>query len=135
MSYRIDEIEGIGPANAKKLGMAGIRSTGDLLKKCCDKNGRRQVASTTGVDESRLLRWANMADLMRVKGIGRQYAELLEASGVDTVKELRMRRPENLAASMAEVNRAKKLTRATPAVKLVRDWVDAAKAMKPLISH
>lgn len=135
MSYRIDEIEGIGPANAKKLGRAGIKSTGDLLKLCCDKGGRRRVSGETGVDESRLLRWANMADLMRIKGIGRQYAELLEASGVDTVKELQTRRPDNLARTMAEVNKQKRLTRATPAEKLVQDWVAAAKKTKPLISH
>jgi predicted flap endonuclease-1-like 5' DNA nuclease len=82
-----------------------------------------------------LLKWANMADLMRISGVGEEFSELLEAAGVDTVKELRNRNAENLAAKMAEVNAEKKLTRALPSAKTVAKWVDQAKELKPLITH
>lgn len=135
MNYAIQDIEGIGPKFGKKLAGAGIRNTNALLALCCDRKGRNQVAKETGLDAKQLLKWANMADLMRVKGIGKQFAELLEAAGVDTIKELRTRKADNLAAKMAEVNAAKKLTRQAPSVKLVTGWVEAAKSMDPLISH
>jgi len=83
MSYKIDEIEGIGPANAAKLAAANITTTDDLLDKCCTPAGRKDVAENTGVGESTILKWSNMADLMRVSGIGRQFSELLKAAGVD----------------------------------------------------
>lgn len=135
MSYRIEEIEGIGPAYAKKLEKAKVKTTNDFLKLCCDAKGRKAVSAETGVSEKLLLTWVNLADLMRIKGIGKQFSELLEASGVDTVKELRNRRPDNLAEKMAEVNAKKKLTRAVPSQSMVEEWVAAAKKMKPLITH
>lgn len=135
MSYKIEEIEGIGPAWAAKLSVANISTTDDLLKLCCDAGGRKATAEKTGISESQLLKWANMADLMRISGVGSEYSELLEAAGVDTVKELRTRNAENLAAKMAEVNAAKKLTRAVPAVKAVTDWIEQAKTLTPLITH
>jgi predicted flap endonuclease-1-like 5' DNA nuclease len=135
MGYKIDEIEGIGPSYADKLGKAAIKSTDDLLKLCCSPKGRKEVAAKTGVAEAMLLKWSNHADLMRISGIGPEYAELLEAAGVDTVKELRTRNAENLAAKMTEINEQKKLTRANPSNKAVTGWVDAAKSMEPMISH
>lgn len=135
MSYKIEEIEGIGPAWAAKLSAANISTTDDLLKLCCDAGGRKATAEKTGVSESQLLKWANMADLMRISGVGSEYSELLEAAGVDTVKELRTRDAENLAAKMAEVNATKKLTRAVPAVKAVTGWIEQAKTLTPLITH
>jgi predicted flap endonuclease-1-like 5' DNA nuclease len=135
MSYKIDEIEGIGPAYAKKLETAKIKDTDDFLSLCCDAGGRKKVSEATGVSEGQLLKWANLADLMRVSGIGPQYSELLEAAGVDTVKELRTRNAENLAAKMAEVNEEKKLARATPATDVVAGWVKQAKTMDPKITH
>ncbi|MEM9326056.1 MAG: DUF4332 domain-containing protein [Bacteroidota bacterium] len=131
----IAEIEGIGPVYAEKLGGAGIKTVHGLLKACCDKSGRKKVAAATGLDESKLLEWANMADLFRVKGIGSEYSQLLEAAGVDTVKELRNRRPDNLQAKMAEVNAAKKLTRVVPSVSMVERWVGHAKELDPAITH
>jgi predicted flap endonuclease-1-like 5' DNA nuclease len=104
VSYKIQEIEGIGPAYAEKLAAADIDSTADLLKLCCDARGRKATAEKTGVSESQLLKWANMADLMRISGVGSEFSELLEAAGVDTVKELRNRNAENLAGMMAERN-------------------------------
>ncbi|MDX1698278.1 MAG: DUF4332 domain-containing protein, partial [Thiohalobacterales bacterium] len=129
------EIEGIGPAYAEKLAAADIDTTEELLKLCCDAKGRKATAEKTGVSESQLLKWANMADLMRISGIGSEFSELLEAAGVDTVKELRNRNAGNLAAKMAEVNEQKKLTRTVPSEKTVAGWVDQAKSMDPLITH
>jgi predicted flap endonuclease-1-like 5' DNA nuclease len=135
MSYRIDEIEGIGPSYREKLSEAKISTTEDLLAYCADPTGRKAVAEKTGVSEKLILNWANKADLMRISGVGPQFSELLEAAGVDTVKELRNRNPENLAAKMEEVNAEKKLARTSPSVSHVADWVDAAKGLDPMISH
>ncbi len=135
MGYKITQIEGIGPAKAEQLAKANIVSTDDLLKLCCDAKGRKSTAESTGVSEGQLLKWANMADLMRIKGVGEEYSELLEAAGVDTVKELRNRNAENLADAMKQVNENKKLTRTVPSAKVVGKWVAHAKTLKPLISH
>ena len=135
MSYKIQEIEGIGPAYAEKLAAADIDTTEELLKLCCDAKGRKATSEKTGASESQLLKWANMADLMRISGVGSEFSELLEAAGVDTVKELRNRNAENLAAKMAEVNEQKKLTRTVPSEKTVADWVEQARSLDPLITH
>ena len=135
MSYRIREIEGIGPAYAQKLKAANIETTGALLYQCSNRRGRQGVSRKTGVSEALLLKWANMADLMRISGIGQEFSELLEAAGVDTVKELRNRRPDNLAAKMARVNETRKLTRRVPAESMVARWIEQAKQLKPVITH
>lgn len=135
MGYKIDVIEGIGPAMSEKLAKAGIKTTENLLKLCCDKKGRASASETTGCSESLLLKWVNMADLMRISGIAGEFAELLEAAGVDTVKELRNRNAANLAATMAEVNAQKKLTRTVPSETTVTKWVAQAKTLDPLITH
>ena len=135
MAYKIDEIEGIGPSYGEKLRAAGIDTTDDLLTHCAKPAGRKQVAEKTGLSEKHILGWTNMADLMRVSGVGRQYAELLEASGVDTIKELRNRNAENLAAKMAEINSEKKLAKATPSQSVVEGWVSQAKETKPIIEY
>ena len=135
MSYKIDEIEGIGPANAAKLAAANIITTDDLLDKCCAPAGRKEVAETTGVGESTILKWSNMADLMRVSGIGSQFSELLKAAGVDTIKELRTRNAANLADAMEKVNNEKKLARTSPPEVTVTKWIDAAKKMDPKMTY
>lgn len=135
MGYKIDEIEGIGPSYASKLSEAKVRTTNDMLKKCCDAKGRAAVSEATGIGESQLLKWANMADLMRITGVGSEFSELLEAAGVDTVKELKMRNAENLATTMREVNQVKRLSRATPGVKSVTKWVSQAAKLNPVITH
>jgi predicted flap endonuclease-1-like 5' DNA nuclease len=135
MAYDIKEIEGIGPAFAEKLVTAKIKTTEDLLDLCCTPAGRKKVAETTGIGEKTLLKWSNLADLMRVSGIGPQFSELLEAAGVDTVKELRTRNAENLAAAMTKVQEEKKLAKVAPAAKVVQGWIDASKKMEPKISH
>ncbi len=132
---KIEDIEGIGLAYAEKLGAAGIEDTERLLELCCDAAGRKRVAAASGIDAGRLLKWANMADLCRVEGIGPEFAELLEAAGVDTVKELRTRNPDNLAERMAAVNEEKKLTRRVPSAMVVSRWIHGAKALPALVTH
>lgn len=134
-TYKIDQIEGIGPVMTEKLATANIKTTGDLLHFCADKNGRAEIAKISGASEKQLLKWANMADLMRISGVGEEYSELLEAAGVDTVKELRKRNAVNLAAAMRETNEERKLTRAVPGSATVEKWVDQAKRLSILISH
>ena len=135
MGYRIEDIEGIGPAFAEKLAGVGVKNTDAFLQLCCDKKGRKQVSAAADISEKHLLKWANLADLMRISGIGPQFSELLEAAGVDTVKELRNRNAENLAAKMKEVQQEKRLTRTAPGVSTVSRWVAQAKSMDPVITH
>jgi predicted flap endonuclease-1-like 5' DNA nuclease len=135
VAYRITEIEGIGPSFREKLQGAQIGSTDDLLEQCGSKQGRKSVAEKTGIGEAQLLKWANMADLMRISGIAGQFAELLEAAGVDTVKELGTRNGENLSAAMTEINEQKKLAKASPSAGTVKGWITQAKEIKPRISY
>lgn len=135
MSYAIDEIEGIGEAYGKRLSAEGIGKTSDLLERCGSAKGRQVVAAATGLSETLLLKWVNMADLMRISGIGTEFSELLEAAGVDTVKELQHRNPENLTARMAEVNAEKKLTRRVPNTAEVGKWIEQAKQLPAMVSH
>lgn len=137
MNYRITDIEGVGAAMTKKLEKASIKSVQGLLKKGATKKGRKEIADATGIDESVVLKWVNMADLYRVKGIGKQYAELLEKAGVDTVKELKMRKADNLLAKMAEVNKAgsKRLVRLLPGLKRVAAWIEEAKKLPPMVTY
>jgi predicted flap endonuclease-1-like 5' DNA nuclease len=132
---KISDIEGIGSVNAKKLAKCNIKSVNGLLNSCASKKGRKEAASVSGIDEKKILKWVNMADLYRVKGVGSEYSELLEAAGVDTIKELRNRRPDNLHAKMLEVNAKKKLVRQPPSIKFVEKWVAEAKTMKPMVSY
>ena len=136
----LESIEGIGPANAKKLRAAGVRSTDALLKSGGTKKGRKAIAEASGIAEKSVLEWVNRADLMRIKGVSTQYSDLLEASGVDTVKELAKRRPDNLTAKMKDVNDAavakgKSIVRRPPSQVEVEKWVAQAKKLKPAVSH
>jgi predicted flap endonuclease-1-like 5' DNA nuclease len=135
MRYRIEHIEGIGEAFGAKLRKAGITTSKGLLQAAANPAGRRRLGETTGIDSGRILAWANMADLMRIKGVGKQFAELLKAAGVDTVKELRMRRADNLASRMAEVNAQKKLTRAVPTETMVAGWIVEAETLATVLTY
>ena len=128
-------VEGIGPAYAEKLKAKGIVTTETLLKAAATAKGREELAATTGISEKVILGWANKADLFRIKGVGTQYSDLLEAAGVDTVVELSTRRADNLAKKMAEVNEAKKLVRNSPAEKQVSAWIEEAKTLPRLLSY
>ena len=135
MSYPIEQVEGIGPAYHEKLKTAGINNTDDFLKHCADKAGRGKIAEATGLSEKHLLKWANMADLMRINGVAGQYAELLEAAGVDTVKELRHRNAANLAEAMAKANEEKNLSGNAPSESTIAGWIDEAGKIDPMITH
>jgi len=135
MSYAIKQIEGIGSAMAEKLETVEITKVEQLLEKGATKAGRAALASETGIDESKILRWVNMADLFRVKGIAEENSDLLEAAGVDTVKELRTRNAENLHAKLAEVNAEKNLVRALPSLSAVESWIEFSKGLEPMVSH
>lgn len=135
MAYKIDQIEGIGPAYAEKLSAAGIKTTEALLEKCSAKKGRVQIAEATGISEKLILKWTNHADLFRVNGIAGQFAELLEAAGVDTVKEFRHRVPANLQPKLVEVNEVKKLCNRVPAVAELEKMIAQAKELEPLITY
>jgi len=134
-NMKIEEVEGIGPAFGEKLRTAGITHTDKLLEAGCTKPGRKDLAEKTGISEAKLLDWVNMVDLCRVNGIGAEFAELLECSGVDTVKELATRNAENLAAKCAEVNEEKKLTRRVPNAEVVQGWIDQAKDLPPKVEY
>lgn len=131
----IDTIEGIGVKNATQLRKNRIRTTEALLKRGATRVGRREVASATGFSIAQILEWVNRADLMRVKGIGEEYSDLVEAAGVDTVKELRNRKPANLLAKMVEINKAKRLVRRLPTESMVERWVAHAGELPSVVKY
>ncbi|MCZ7546169.1 MAG: DUF4332 domain-containing protein [Anaerolineae bacterium] len=131
----LTKIEGIGPVNAQKLNRAGIRSVEALLAKGADTNMRREIAETTGISHDLILEWVNHADLFRINGVGEEYSDLLEASGVDTVPELAQRNPDNLYSKMVAVNEEKKLVRKLPTQEQVSDWVAQAKKLPRVIKY
>jgi predicted RecB family nuclease len=135
MSYPITEINGIDNETAAVLKSAGIRSTGRLLDKAGTVKGRKMLALETGFDEKRLLCWANGADRMRIKGVRKEYAELLQAAGVDTVKELKHRNPEHLAKALAEANSRRKMVRVLPSLTLVGRWIESARRLPLKIKY
>ncbi|MCM1504731.1 MAG: DUF4332 domain-containing protein [Muribaculum sp.] len=135
MAYKIADIEGIGDAYAKKLEEAGVKTTENLLEKAATKKGREKLAEETGISEKLILKWANHADLFRIKGVAGQFAELLEAAGVDTVKELRHRVAANLQPKLVEVNDLKNLCNRVPSVSELERMIAQAKEMEPAISY
>jgi hypothetical protein len=130
MPYPICVVDGISPGIAKKLLAARIRTTTKLLQVAGSPQGRKLLAEKTGLDAATILRCANMADRMRIKGVGREAAELLEAAGVDTVRELRYRNPANLADRMKASMTNAKLARPLPSQKVLARWIEGAKALK-----
>lgn len=132
---KLSMIEGIGEAYEAKLKEAGLSSIEDFLEACATKKGRTDLAEKTGIAEKLILKWANHADLARIKGIGGEYAELLEAAGVDTVPELSKRRADNLYAKMVEINETKKLVRKLPTEKQVEDWIQQAAALPRVMKY
>ena len=132
---RIIDVEGIGPKYANKLQEIGIRSTERLLAVGAHRRGRQDIAEETGISEKLILEWVNLADLMRIKGIGEEYSDLLEEAGVDSVKELRNRVPENLFKAMVDKNEEKHLVRRLPSERQVKSWVKQAKKLPPVITY
>ena len=134
-NYPIEDIEGIGPSYGEKLRDAGIKDTDAYLSACKTPADRKALAEKTGISDTLVLKWANMTDLYRIKGVGSEFAELLEASGVDTVKELKHRNAENLAAKMDEVNGEKSLTRRVPNAETCADWISQAAELPPMLEY
>ncbi len=137
-SYRLIDLEGIGPSYGRKMDeTARVKTTRGLLEKGGTPKGRKDLAEQTGFNEHLILKWVNMADLFRINGVGTQYAELLEKAGVDTVKELRTRNPENLVESLKKANEAggRRLVRLVPGLKQAKKWVAEAKKLAPAVSY
>lgn len=132
---KILSIEGIGATYAKKLQSVGIYTTEALLKSAATKRDRKILADKTGISETLILEWANLADLFRIKGIGEQYSDLVEESGVDTIKEMRRRNPENLHKKILEINKEKNLVNRPPGLSMVSSWIDQAKELDPVITY
>lgn len=134
-NYKIVDIQGVGEVYAEKLIAAGIKDTDALLAKCAKPAGRKALAEETGISPKLILTWTNHVDLYRIQGIGPQFAELLEAAGVDTVKELKHRVPENLQKKLEEVNAAKNLTNRVPALKEVEKMIEQAKELPAAVEY
>lgn len=134
-NYKIEEIEGIGPAIGEKLRNAGVKSTDALLENSKTPKQRAALAEASGLSEKQVLKFANMADLFRITGVGQEFAELLEVAGVDTVPELAQRRADNLTAKMEEVNAEKNLVRRTPSQTEVEKWVAEAKELPRVLEY
>jgi predicted flap endonuclease-1-like 5' DNA nuclease len=132
---KITDIEGIGPSYADKLKQAGVAGTKSLLQHGATAKGRKQIASMSGLGESHLLKWVNYADLFRIRGVGGEYAELLEAAGVDSVPELARRNSTNLCQKMNDVNEAKSLVRKLPVQSQIDEWIKQAKLLPKIVTH
>ncbi len=135
MAYKVVEIEGVGAAYAEKLAAAGINKVEELLAKCAAPAGRKALAEETGISDKLILKWTNHADLIRIHGVGPQFAELLEAAGVDTVKEFRHRNAENLATKMEEINAEKNLVNRVPSVKELAKMITEAAALEVVVTY
>lgn len=132
---KLEYVEGIGAKYAGALRKVGVRSTDDLLKKGSTPAGRKELAKTAAISDKLILEWVNHVDLFRIKGVGEEYADLLEEAGVDTVVELAQRNPENLFQKILEVNQAKKLVRQLPTSAQVADWIVQAKNLPRVINY
>ncbi|HBP38283.1 MAG TPA: DUF4332 domain-containing protein [Clostridiales bacterium] len=132
---KLSEIEGIGKLFTEKLKEAGISSQEDLLAACATKDARSELSEKSDISEKLLLKWANRADLARIKGIGGEYADLLEMAGVDTVPELAKRRMDNLYAKIAEINSTQKLVRKLPTEKQVGEWIRHAAELPRMLKY
>ncbi|MBQ0060904.1 MAG: DUF4332 domain-containing protein [Bacteroidaceae bacterium] len=135
MTYKVEQIEGIGEVYGEKLNAVGIKTTDDILAKCATPKGRQEVAEATGISGKLILKWTNHSDLMRINGVAGQFAELLEAAGVDTIKEFRHRVPANLHPKLVEVNEQKNLCNRVPALSEVEKMVEQAKELEPIITY
>ena len=131
----IMDLEGIGPVYAEKLNAINIYKTSDLLKAGATPEGRSELVAKLGVSDKLVLEWVNMSDLLRIRGVGEEYSDLLEEAGVDTVVELAKRVPENLHARLRDVNAEKHLVRRAPTLKEVTRWVEEAKTLPRRVEY
>ena len=131
----VEKIEGIGPVYAQKLLAVGVKTTADLLEQGKNRKGREDLVEKTGISDTLMLKWVNIDDLMRIRGIGEEYSELLEKAGVDTVKELRNRTPEHLHQAMIEANQVHKIVRRLPHLSEVEKWVNEANESETIMTY
>jgi predicted flap endonuclease-1-like 5' DNA nuclease len=132
---KLEKIEGIGPIYAHKLRAAGVSTVEKLLKAGSTPIGRRELVEKTGIGGEYILDWVNRADLMRVRGVGEEYGDLLEKAGVDTAVELARRSPDHLYQKMIEVNQEKRLVRRLPTRDMIARWIEHAKALPRVVSY
>ena len=132
---KIEDLEGVGPVLGAKLREANVQTTDDLLAAAGPAAGRHALAEATGISAHQLLRWTNHVDLYRISGIGSEYADLLEASGVDSCPELAQRNPANLATTMAEANAARALVRRLPTESTIAEWIEQARELPKVVTH
>ena len=133
---RIEEVEGIGPVYAEKLGAAGVNSTDDLLEKGAKPAGRKSLEESTGISHAQILEWVNHVDLMRIKGVGSEYSDLLEAAGVDSPAELARRNAANLTETVQEVVAARPgIVRRVPTESELQGWIDQSKGLPKVVEH
>lgn len=132
---KLEYVEGIGPKYAKQLEKAGVRGTQSLLTRGATRQGRKELAKSSGVSEKLILEWVNHVDLYRITGVGEEYADLLEEAGVDTVPELAQRKPDALYDKLAETNAKKKLVRQLPGPDRVKGWVQQAKKLPRVVEY
>jgi predicted flap endonuclease-1-like 5' DNA nuclease len=132
---KIIDIEGIGPKYGTLLEEQGLKTVEAYLEATATKTGRKDLAEKTGISDKLILEWANLADLMRIKGVGEEYSDLLEEAGVDTVKELKNRVPENLHKKLEEINEQKNLVRRTPSLSEVTKWIEQAKELPAVLEY
>lgn len=135
MAYKIVDVEGIGEVYARKLIEAGIETVDALLEQCAKPAGRKALAEKADISPKLILTWTNHADLMRINGIGPQFSELLEAAGVDTVKELKHRKAENLQPKLEEVNAEKHLVGRVPALVEVEKMIAQANELPAVVEY
>ena len=131
----IEKVEGIGPVHAKDLTKAGIHTTEDLLREGTTPASRKEIEEVSGIPHKLILKWVNMVDLFRIKGVSEEYSELLEEAGVDTVPELSQRNPDHLNQMLADINGKKNLVRRLPSENEIKDWIEQAKSLPSVIKY
>ena len=132
---KLSDIEGVGPVYQQKLNAAGVTTTAALLEKGATPKGRKEIAEKSGIGDGLILEWVNHVDLFRIKGVGSEYADLLEAAGVDTIPELAKRNAQNLLEKMTVSNAEKKLVRRLPVLSQVENWIEQAKVLPRVITY
>jgi len=135
MPYKLVRIEGIGETYGQKLKELGFTTTSQLLEKGATPEGRKDIAEKSGLSDKLILRWVNLADLFRIKGVGEEYSDLLEAAGVDTVVEIAQRNPENLLLKLQAAQAERNMVRRIPSLKEVKKWVEQAKILPRVVKY